>query len=295
LASNDGSEPEGAKTDKAETKTVGFATFLESVPAQQLIRVAGVWRIDRSTASSSRLIATPDLKLHCDTCNGDRVFRFSEGDRYLRTDSSWTNMFINHRCSNCQQDYKMYSLQINTTADDLRHGEAHCYKFGEMPPFGAPTPNRLLRLFGKDSSVFLKGRQCENHGLGIGAFGYYRRVVESHKDQLFDEIIKVSNKIAPELVPNLEAARKENQFLKAVEAVKDGIPQSLLINGHNPLTLLHAALSEGLHAQTDEQCLELAHHVRVVLSDLVERMSQAMKDEAELNAAITRLMSKKEP
>ena len=36
------------------------------------------------------------------------------------------------------------------------------------------------------------------------------------------------------------------------------MPESLLINGHSPILLLHSALSEGLHAQTDEQCLELA-------------------------------------
>lgn len=76
-------------------------------------------------------------------------------------------------------------------------------KFLEIPQFGSPTRNRLLRLFGSDGNVFLKGRQCENHGLGIGAFSYYRRVVENHKDQLFDEIIKVAKKIAPETVPAL--------------------------------------------------------------------------------------------
>jgi hypothetical protein len=46
--------------------------------------------------------------------------------------------------------------------------------------------------------------------------------------------------------------------------VKHGIPQARLINGHNPLTLLHNALSAGLHEQSDETCLELAQAVRVV-------------------------------
>jgi hypothetical protein len=62
--------------------------------------------------------------------------------------------------------------------------------------------------------------------------------------------------------------------------------------GDNPLILLHSALSEGLHAQTDEQCLELAQAVRVVLAELAERIGQALKDEAELNAAISRLMKR---
>lgn len=158
-----------------------------------------------------------------------------------------------------------------------------------------PTPNRLTRLFGKDRELFLKGRQCENHALGIGAFVYYRRVVESHKNQILDEVIKVSRKIgAPAvMVQVLEAAKEEVQFSKAIASVKDAIPQALLINGHNPLTLLHTALSGGVHEMTDQECMELAHTVRVVLAELAERLGQALKDEAELNTAINRLMNLK--
>ena len=135
----------------------------------------------------------------------------------------------------------------------------------------------------------MKGRRCENQGLGIGAFVYYRRVVESHKDQIFDEIIKVAKKVSPDLVAALEVGKAEHQFLSALDLVKAAMPQSLLIGGNNPLTLLHSALSEGLHAKTDKHCLELAQAVRVVLADLAERIGQALKDEAELSAAVARL------
>ena len=73
------------------------------------------------------------------------------------------------------------------------------------------------------------------------------------------------------------------------------LPQVLLINGQNPLTLLHSALSEGLHAKTDEHCLVLAHAVRVVLTELSDRLSQALKDEAELRSAISLLTKPSTP
>jgi hypothetical protein len=232
--------------------------------------------------------------LHCSTdiCNGPRKFRFKDGSRSISVGEDSKQTYLTYQCSNCRITHKIFSLHVSiANAEDPESGE--CYKFGEFPPYGPHTPNRLLKLFGKDGKFFLKGRQCENHGLGIGAFVYYRRVVENHKDQILDEIIKVSKKIAPEMVDGLELAKKENQFSKAVESVKNGIPQALLINGQNPLTLLHSALSEGLHAQTDEECLDLAHDVRVVLSELAERLGQALKDEAELNKAISRLMKPK--
>jgi len=53
-------------------------------------------------------------------------------------------------------------------------------------------------------------------------------------------------------------------------------------------------LSADLHQQTDKSCLELAHDVRVVLVDLAERLGQSLKDEAELNTVVTRLLKSKQ-
>lgn len=46
-----------------------------------------------------------------------------------------------------------------------------------------------------------------------------------------------------------------------------------------------------MHELSDEQCLQVAHDVRVVLVELAERLGQALKDEAEINSAISRLMN----
>jgi hypothetical protein len=107
--------------------------------------------------------------------------------------------------------------------------------------------------------------------------------------------MKVTKVISPndELIKELEAAKNETQFSKAVESIKQGLPQSLLINGHNPLLLLHSALSEGVHEDDDLTCLELATGIRVVLIELAEKMGQALKDEAELAEAVKRLASKR--
>ncbi len=70
------------------------------------------------------------------------------------------------------------------------------------------------------------------------------------------------------------------------------MPESLLINGHRPISLLPAALSEGVHAFTDERCLELAGSVRVVLGERSDRLSQALKDKAELTKALSALMNR---
>ena len=59
------------------------------------------------------------------------------------------------------------------------------------PPFGPPTPARVITLIGPDKEYYLKGRRAENQGMGIGAFSYYRRVVENQKNRIIDEVITI--------------------------------------------------------------------------------------------------------
>ncbi|OKO77669.1 hypothetical protein AC629_31355 [Bradyrhizobium sp. NAS80.1] len=279
----------GERSGQKKKTVLSFTEFLENSPAiDDLTEVSDALTNDDY---GRWMLAAPAIVLNCshEACSGKRVHRLTDGNRYL-PDKAPLTTYLTYLCSNCRRKTKIFSLLVE--ANSAAPPAAMCAKFGERPKFGSPTSNRLLRLFGNDSQVFLKGRQCENHGLGIGAFSYYRRVVEGHKDQLFDQIIKVATKIAPDTVASLEKAKGMHSFLNALESVKDAFPQGLLINGHNPLLLLHSALSQGLHAQSDEQCLQSAHDIRMVLAELVDRMGQLLKDEVELAAAVARLTKK---
>ena len=156
-------------------------------------------------------------------------------------------------------------------------------------------PAKLLRLFGKDAETFLKGRTCETQGLGVGAFAYYRRVVENHRNDIFDAIIAVCQTVGAEddLITELNSAKAEISFSKSMDQIRTGLPQGLLINGNNPLLALHGALSVGLHSESDEECLAIAQAVRLVLTDLVEKMATLRQENRDLKDAVQRLMAKK--
>jgi hypothetical protein len=265
-------DAEKGRSESTEISSVSFDKFLETVPPGEARRVADV----RSLSAVNQLacLRIPQLNLHCEECDGIRTFKCTQSLE-VAPGAGVTDVFMEYICSNCGKYQKSFALRFSFPAGDDGFGD--CIKFGEIPAYGSPTPNRLLNLFGGDRNQFLKGRRSENERLGFGAFAYYRRVVESHKDQILDEIIKVANEIAPGMVGKLEAAKAENQFLKAIDSVKDALPQALFVNGHNPLTLLHSAMSKGLRANNDKQCLEAARDVRLVLADLVERIGSALK------------------
>lgn len=281
---------------KQKEEAISFAEFLESTPPSNFTDIIELTTKEYAQNGAFRgyLLVTPEIQLHCpdDACNGTRFFRSTTPPKVQIPDIRSELVYIYYICSNCRRTSKVFSLWAKR---NLEKKSGVCLKFGELPVYGPPTPARLIKLIGPDREVFLKGRRCENQGLGIGAFVYYRRVVENQKNRILEEVIKVSKKLnAPsEQIGILEAAKAETQFSKSLSGVKDAIPQALLINGHNPLTLLHSALSEGLHEKTDEECLDIAHNVRVVLADLSERLAQALKDEAELNHAISKLMKMK--
>jgi len=283
------------ETVQEEPEGISLPEFLESIPPSQLTTITEIAKHLRYESGRiyAREFLTPEIQIHCpnDNCNGTRFFRCISDAPQITADT-YKFFYVTYRCSNCQNHEKTFSLAAQVDEKGLA---GRCYKFGEMPLYGPPTPSRLIKLIGPDREVFLKGRRCENQGLGVGAFVYYRRVVENQKNRILDEIIKVASKLGVDaaMIAALESAKKETQFSKALASVKDAMPQALLINGHNPLTLLHSALSDGLHDQTDEHCLEIASSVRVVLGELSERLSQALKDEAELNVALSKLMNVK--
>ncbi|OFV91129.1 MAG: hypothetical protein A3H28_06830 [Acidobacteria bacterium RIFCSPLOWO2_02_FULL_61_28] len=272
--------------------------FFEKVPPGRNVSVkdlSGGNLARREVGSYGELFRfnLPVLELHCNTASCDGI-RFFEPAHTSNIGLGARREFVTFVCRNCKETHKTYALRCSLNQDGVT-GEL--FKFGEDPPFGPPIPARVITLIGPERGYFIKGYKAENQGLGIAAYAYYRRVVENQKNRIFDEIIRVSEKIgAPkEVLDDLNAAKEETQFSKAIGVIKHGIPQTLLVNGHNPLTLLHSALSEGLHAQTDEQCLELATSIRVVLTDLAERLGNALREHAELNTAVSRLLKAKSP
>lgn len=259
--------------------------FLESHAPGQKIVIANC----RGTTYSNYIsIIMPDIQLHCDqeACNGLRFFEFIKGDNDLYW-GEWNEKFFDYRCKNCEENCKRFAVALYPQ----RENEWYAYKIGEMPSFGPHVPPRVIKLIGPDKDFFLTGRRAESQGMGIGAFTYYRRVVENQKNRILDEVIKVGEKtgLSKGLLNTLKKAKDETQFSKAIDSVKESIPQVLLIDGHNPLILLHSALSEGLHAKSEEECLELARSIRIVLTELATRSGQVLKDQAELKSAVGRL------
>jgi len=156
--------------------------------------------------------------------------------------------------------------------------------------------NASFRLLGRRIANFFY-KHGEPSGGDLEYYAYYRRIVENTKFELIDSILKVAKgtNAASSQIQLLERAQSERQFSKAIDLLRDvsAIPPILLINGQNPLTLVHDLLSEGIHELSDQECLVRAQEAEVILCEIADKMQIALTDRKTVNAAVASIMNRK--
>jgi hypothetical protein len=270
---------------------------LQDLPPGRYNDVSDVLKKTSKGWGDDEIIAleTPDLYLHCDLCNGTRLFEHNEFPLHYNIveighNETWANhCHVEYLCQNCKEEIKNYFLLLYFDKDKI--DKVDIIKVGEYPFYGPKISSKLISIIGPDRELFLKGRRCESQNLGIASYAYYRRVVENQKNRLIDNIVSVCQKTGKDsaIIENLLEAKNNIQFSSSIDSIKDLLPKELYIKDVNPLKLLHKALSIGVHNLDDKDCLEYAQSIRIVLTEFADRLNQLLNDHNELNQAIDKL------
>jgi hypothetical protein len=275
------------------SQPVSLAEFLESRPPGSIEVISDA--TESGDHQSQVALKQIPITLECnnDDCKGPRKFDRDKGTLLLQQKSQVS--VLNYTCRHCLGLRKMFAVRMRLHPGSINEAPKKQHiialKMGEWPEFGFETPARVASLVGPDLELYFKGRLAESRNLGIGACVYYRRVVERQKNRLFKELIRFVQATSgdTQLVKELGDAQKETQFATSFGRIKKSLPESMMINGENPLQLLHTALSIGVHEMDDKECLQVAQDIRHVLFSMMHRMHALLKDEHELKAAASRL------
>jgi hypothetical protein len=236
-------------------------------------------------------IEKPAIHMHCEKCDSEQTFlmtnHYFEGHGVHERPTHNAACHCRYVCTSCQEFERHFWIQYGPKSQWIM-------KVGQHPAWQI-TPDAVLeKTLGTRSHLYKKGLVCESQSYGIGAFAYYRRMVEEIINDLLDEIT--------ELIPNAEKPSYEAALAKTkqtrvtqdkIDLVKDLLPPILLPEGMNPLGVLHSALSEGLHGQSDEHCLELAEQIREILVFLVNQVSATRSSAKSFTSAMRKLLDKK--
>jgi hypothetical protein len=193
-----------------------------------------------------------------------------------------------YACTHCESHRREFYVRADK--------DNYVAKVGQYPPWDVKGNQGIERLLGEHAVYYRRGLICESQGFGIGAFGYYRRIVEETIDALLTQIA--------DLMTGDERTRYEGVLAKVattrvtqekIDLVKDLLPPILVPDGMNPLGVLHSSLSEGLHAESDEACLQTAGAVREVLTFLVHQIAISGSAKKSFTASMRKLLEKKDP
>ncbi|MBU5440098.1 hypothetical protein KQI42_19065 [Tissierella sp. MSJ-40] len=89
-----------------------------------------------------------------------------------------------------------------------------------------------------------------SHGIGIGAFVYLRRIIES---LVFDKFKEVSNTIEI----NTETF-KHSEFKEKIDILGEHLPKILVQNKN-----IYSIVSKGIHELTEDECIEYKSRYRI--------------------------------
>jgi hypothetical protein len=260
--------------------------FLEDYPLYRKFKVTNL------PEQTSRLPKVR-LKMSCPTCSSEQTFAMT--NEYFEN-LPYTNYGVEglvlravYICTHCESFKRVFFFAVGQEKDWLM-------KVGQFPGWEIKGDPLVEKLLGRHSTHYKKGLTCESQSYGIGAFGYYRRIVEETIDELLSEISGLlSGEDAKNFLAALEKTKKTIVTQEKIELVKDLLPPILRPDGMNPLSVLHSSLSEGLHAKSDEACLEQAVIIREILVFLVHQVAASKASAKTFTEGMRKLLEKKTP
>ena len=270
--------------------------FLEEYPLYRKFYMKIPTRLDD--------IPKPGIHMNCPNCNSEETFTMTNNyyDRdNFRQGAIQKSVFGEYRddppdgamvipiytCARCSSSNIIFMLKF---ADD----SSCVLKIGQFPPWNTQIDKNLSKILGTHAENYKRGLTCESQSYGIGAYAYYRRIIEEIIDALLDSIQDLLNE--PERRDYKDALEETKKTIVAKEKialVKDLLPASLRTNGINPLNILHDTLSEGVHTKTEEECLEIASTIRETLVYLVNQVIQTKESSKQFTDSMRKLLAKK--
>ena len=233
----------------------------------------------------------PPVNMNCTACKGIRTFntkvsvaQMMSSTRHQDSDHTIT---LEYFCGDCKAYRHEFFLRV---AGDL----TWMMKIGQFPAWDVKGDHDTEAMLGSHKVLLQRGLVSESQSYGIGAFAYYRRIVEEIIDQLLIDIGDMLDDDQKSAFGTaLAEVKKTRVAAEKIALVKELLPQSLRPDGMNPLALLHRVLSEGLHADTDEKCMESATHVRNILAFLASRVAANKETGKAFTASMQSLLTKR--
>ena len=155
-------------------------------------------------------------------------------------------------------------------------------KVGQYPELEERVPESLETALGvTDLKLYKNALRMRNFNLGLAAVAYMRRVVENRMGDMLEILHEaaVAHNAPPELLERHAEMKGEKRFAVKVDYAGDLLPANLRPPGKpNPMAILHDLASDGLHAKSDEECVDIFDKCRTTFEYVFGKMRIETED-----------------
>lgn len=179
---------------------------------------------------------------------------------------------IGLHCTGCQKAEFACWVEIDVEEKSAR-------KVGQIPPQSITVSKEIDEALEEDVEFYKRAKICLSQSYGVGACAYLRRLIE--------------NRITP-LLKIVRSAREENgasqEELQKIDDIINGkiasekidlagevLPESIAVEGDNPIKLLYDELSAGIHRREEQDCVRLAQDGIAAIEHLLVELSRDQK------------------
>lgn len=262
------SEIEDAIREQNENSESQMKEFLEDYPLYS--------RYEMDIPGSLQALYPGMIEIHCPNCGTERPFREtgpSSGSNYGGTTpapASGIHKF-EYRCAGCGDvDFQSW-VQVDVDSGWIR-------KVGQYPPWNINVSSDVASELGEDEELYKRARVCMSQSYGIGACAYLRRLIENQIDPILDLLQDINEEEGnDEGIEEIEEVIRSTNFTDKSRVAYRVAPESIVVEGTNPLKIIHDRLSEGLHTLPEEECMEVARQLASAVEYVVVELNRRQR------------------
>ena len=163
-------------------------------------------------------------------------------------------------------------------------------KIGQFPPYDI-EPEKIVQkyLTDEDNAHYKKALTNLSVSYGIGAFAYFRRIIENEIKRIIKDLSELEFDGANEIKKAYLAFEKDHQMNNLIHSITPLLPKSLSESGDNPIKLLYEQLSDGIHTFSEDECLQKAQQINILLPYIIKKVNEEKFQLKDIKDAIRKL------
>ncbi len=195
-------------------------------------------------------------------------------------------------CSSCKE-FSMDLLISMFTEEPVKINDSTTFylrKFGQYPPYEIKPSNDVLSyLLEEDQDLYKKALMNLSTGYGIGAFAYFRRIIENEIYRIVENISNFQYEDSEQVRKAILKHKADHNISKLIHELNNFLPPTLKSLGNNPIKILWEKTSAGIHGLTEEECLQQATDIDKILTFTIKKIKEESSDIREVRAALSSL------